>query len=236
MAFTIRPKQEFLVRPDVPKALSRLPELAYNILWSWEPTIRALFRRLDPGMWRECGYNPVAMLGRVSQATLNRASTEPRYLALYAHACERFDAHIKRPVPPEAENKLIAYFSMEYGLSECLPIYSGGLGILSGDHLKSSSDCDIPLVGVALLYQQGYFRQYLNPDGWQQERYLDNDFYALPIQPAVDAQGNKIRVEVQLPRSFTAAITTRVSGRRSCWGLAAPGRSTRWACGPRSSI
>ena len=73
---------------------------------------------------------------------------------------------------------------MEYGLTECLPIYSGGLGILSGDHLKSASDCDIPLVGVALLYQQGYFRQYLNPDGWQQERYLDNDFYALPIQPA----------------------------------------------------
>jgi len=84
MAFTIRPKQEFLVRPDVPKALSRLPELAYNILWSWEPTIRALFRRLDPNMWRECSYNPVAMLGRVSQATLNRSATEPRYLALYA--------------------------------------------------------------------------------------------------------------------------------------------------------
>ncbi len=147
MAFTIRPKQEFLVRPDVPKALLRLPELAYNILWSWEPTIRALFRRLDPAMWKECGYNPVAMLGRVSQTTLNRAATEPRYLALYAHACERFDDHIRRPVPPEAEGKLIAYFSMEYGLTECLPIYSGGLGILSGDHLKSASDCDIPLVG-----------------------------------------------------------------------------------------
>ena len=144
MAFTIRPKQEFLVRPDVPKALSRLPELAYNILWSWEPTIRGLFRRLDPGMWKECGYNPVAMLGRVSQVTLNRAATEPRYLALYAHACERFDAHMQRPMPPEAEGKLIAYFSMEYGLTECLPIYSGGLGVLSGDHLKSASDCDMP--------------------------------------------------------------------------------------------
>jgi starch phosphorylase len=207
MAFTIRPKQEFLVRPDVPKALSRLPELAYNILWSWEPTIRALFRRLDPAMWRECGYNPVAMLGRVSQTTLNRAATEPRYLALYAHACERFDDHLRRPVPPEAEGKLIAYFSMEYGLTESMPIYSGGLGILSGDHLKSASDCDIPLVGIALLYQQGYFRQYLNPDGWQQERYLDNDFYALPIQPAVDAQGKKIRVEVQLP---TGPVTVKV--------------------------
>jgi starch phosphorylase len=199
MAFTIRPKQEFLVRPDVPRALSRLPELAYNILWSWEPTIRGLFRRLDPGMWRECGYNPVAMLGRVSQNTLNRAATEPRYVALYAHACERFDAHMQRPTPPEAEGKLIAYFSMEYGLTECLPIYSGGLGVLSGDHLKSASDCDIPLVGVALLYQQGYFRQFLNPDGWQQERSLDNDFYALPIHSALDPEGNTVRVEVRLP-------------------------------------
>ncbi len=199
MAFTIRPKQEILVHPDVPRALSRLPELAYNILWSWEPTIRSVFRRLDPSMWKDCGYNPVAMLGRVSQTTLNRVASEPRYLALYAHACERFDAHMRRPVPPEAEGKLIAYFSMEYGLTECLPIYSGGLGVLSGDHLKSSSDCDIPLVGVALLYQQGYFRQYLNPDGWQQERYLDNDFYALPIKPAVDLQGRNVSVEVQLP-------------------------------------
>jgi len=199
MAFTIRPKQEFLVRPDVPKSLSRLPELAYNILWSWEPTIRSLFRRLDPGMWKECGYNPVAMLGRVSQSTLNRAAAEPRYLALYQHALERFDAHMQRPMPSDAEGKLIAYFSMEYGLSECLPIYSGGLGVLSGDHLKSASDCDLPLVGVALLYQQGYFRQYLNPDGWQQERYLDNDFYALPIQPAVDAVGAKVRIHIELP-------------------------------------
>lgn len=207
MAFTIRPKQEFLVRPDVPGALSRLTELAYNLLWSWEPTIRAVFRRLDPNMWRECGYNPVAMLGRVAQVTLNRAATEPRYLALYAHACERFDAHLRRPMPPDAEGKLIAYFSMEYGLTECLPIYSGGLGVLSGDHLKSASDCDIPLVGVALLYQQGYFRQYLNPDGWQQERSLDNDFYALPIYPALDPQGHKVRIELGFPEG---AVTVKV--------------------------
>src|ERR1039458_9210656 len=99
MAFTIRPKQEFLVRPDVPKALSRLPELAYNILWSWEPTIRTVLRRLDPNIWKEAGHKPRAMLGRVSQATLNRSAPEPRCLALYAHACERFDAHMLRPVP-----------------------------------------------------------------------------------------------------------------------------------------
>src|SRR6185436_18227926 len=94
---------------------------------------------------------------------------------------------------------LIAYFSAEYGLTECLPIYSGGLGILSGDHLKSASDLNLPLIGVGLLYQQGYFRQFLNADGWQQERYLDNDFYMLPAQPMRDASGQELKVSVNLP-------------------------------------
>ena len=101
--------------------------------------------------------------------------------------------------PPPADGKLIAYFSAEYGLTECLPVYSGGLGILSGDHLKSSSDQDYPLVGVGLLYQQGYFRQYLNPDGWQQERYPTNDFYTLPLAPVKDAAGEDLKVTVKLP-------------------------------------
>ncbi|MDQ6698876.1 MAG: alpha-glucan family phosphorylase, partial [Acidobacteriota bacterium] len=168
-----------------------------NILWSWEPGIRALFRRLDPSLWKECGYNPVVMLGRVSQATIERAAIDPRYLRQYADACARYDAQLKSG--PRTDDKLIAYFSAEYGLTECMPIYSGGLGILSGDHLKSSSDCEMPLVGVGLLYQKGYFRQYLNPDGWQQERYLDNDFYTLPIKPVRDAAGKEMRVSVDLP-------------------------------------
>ena len=92
---------------------------------------------------------------------------------------------------PRTDGKLVAYFSAEYGLSECLPIYSGGLGVLSGDHLKSSSDCDLPLVGVGLLYQQGYFRQVLNPDGWQQERYPTNDFYTLPVVPVRRCAGRE---------------------------------------------
>src|SRR5450631_2268159 len=198
MPFRIRPVHEFLVRPALPEQLSRMPESACNILWTWEPLMRALFRRLDANLWRECNYNPVLMLGRVSRTILQRAAADPRYLALYNMACQRYDVHVQGG-KPQADGKLIAYFSAEYGLSECLPIYSGGLGVLSGDHLKSSSDCDLPLVGVALLYQQGYFRQYLNPDGWQQERSLDNDFYALPIHPALDAAGNRVRVEVRLP-------------------------------------
>lgn len=198
MGFQIQPLGEFLVRPAIPPALSRMPELAYNILWSWEAPIRALFRRLDAGIWKESGYNPVAMLGRVSQATFERAAADPRYLNQYQLACQRYDAHMNRPAagPP---GKLIAYFSAEYGLTECLPIYSGGLGVLSGDHLKSSSDADIPLVGVGLLYQHGYFRQYLNADGWQQERNPSSDFYTLPIVPAADAAKKEIRIQVDLP-------------------------------------
>jgi len=198
MPFHIQPIREFLVRPALPAAISRLSELAYNLLWSWEPIVRALFRRLDPALWRDCGYNPVLMLGRLPQSTLQRAANDPRYLSLYRMACEAFDARVRKGTPP-ADGKLIAYFSAEYGLTECLPVYSGGLGILSGDHLKSSSDQDFPLIGLGLLYQQGYFRQVLNPDGWQQERYPTNDFYTLPLVPVTDAAGQDLKVTVKLP-------------------------------------
>src|SRR6185369_10647589 len=198
MPFQIRPIREFLVRPSLPGPLSRMSELAYNIVWSWEPIIRALFRRLDPALWRESGYNPVVLLGRVSQSTLDRMAADPRYISLYTQACERYDAQIK-PRDPGRGSPLVAYFSAEYGLTECLPIYSGGLGILSGDHLKSASDTGVPLVGVGLLYQGGYFRQYLNQDGWQQERYPTNDFFTLPVLPVRDSAGLNLKVPVKLP-------------------------------------
>jgi starch phosphorylase len=198
MPFYVQPIREFLVRPALPPSLSRMTELAANILWSWEPIIRNVFRRLDPTLWRECGYNPVLMLGRVSQSTLKKAAADQRYLALYKQACDTYDARTRKATPP-SDGKLIAYFSAEYGLTECMPVYSGGLGILSGDHLKSSSNQDFPLIGLGLLYQQGYFRQVLNPDGWQQERYPMNDFYTLPISPVKDAQGTDLKVAVTLP-------------------------------------
>ena len=198
MPFHIQPIREFLVRPALPQQLERLTELAYNILWSWEPVIRSLFRRLDPALWQDCGYNPVLMLGRVSQSSLQRAAADPRYMALYRTACDTHDARIRKSSPP-SDGKLIAYFSAEFGLTECLPVYSGGLGVLSGDHLKSSSDQDYSLIGIGLLYQQGYFRQYLNPDGWQQERYPMNDFYTLPLIPVKDEAGHDLKVTVKLP-------------------------------------
>ena len=198
MPFQIRPLKEFLVRPALPPALGRLSDLSYNILWSWDHTIRSLFRRIDPALWRACDHNPVLMLGRVPQATLERASSDPRFLALYRKACETYDSYLHK-LELQEDDKLIAYFSMEYGLAGCIPIYSGGLGILSGDHLKASSDADIPLVGVALLYQKGYFSQSLNQDGWQQERNPVNDFYTLPVKPLLNADGSELIVDVKLP-------------------------------------
>ncbi|MGH9632446.1 MAG: alpha-glucan family phosphorylase, partial [Bryobacteraceae bacterium] len=174
-----------------------MSELAYNLLWTWDHNLRSLFRRLDPGLWKTCGNNPVLMLGRVDQATLEGAAADARFLALYRRACERYDSYMQQREP--TGGKLIAYFSMEFGLTECLPIYSGGLGVLSGDHLKSSSDADIPLVGVGLLYQKGYHQQHLNPDGWQQERYPINDFYTLPVNPVLDPSGAELKVTVELP-------------------------------------
>src|SRR5450432_1595532 len=152
MAFQIRPIREFLVRPALPAALSRLSEIAYNLVWSWDHSMRAVFRRLDPVLWKSCNHNPVLMLGRLPQAVLEKSAADARYLAVYKRACERFDAYLATPT--RRAGQLVAYFSMEYGLLDCMPIYSGVLGVLSGDHLKSSSDAGIPLLGVGLLYQK----------------------------------------------------------------------------------
>jgi glycogen phosphorylase len=203
MSFQIRPHKEFLVQPALPPALSRLAELAYNLLWVWEPNLRGMFRRLDPIAWRHSGHNPILMLGQVPQASLVKAASDPRFLSLYKKACERFDAYMDSSTAAQSE-KLIAYFSMEYGLAECLPVYSGGLGVLSGDHLKASSDLDLPLVGVGLLYQKGYLRQSLNQDGWQIEKSPENDFYTLPIQPVLRPDGTELTVTVQLPSGEVA--------------------------------
>jgi starch phosphorylase len=198
MPYRVQPLKEFLVRPALPASISRLPELAYNLLWSWEHSIRSVFRRLEPTVWKESNHNPVLMLGRISQATLDKAAADPRYLAMYRRACERYDTYLHTsPLTDGAMN--IAYFSMEYGLLDCMQIYSGGLGVLSGDHLKAASDSDIPLSGVGLLYQRGYLQQSLNPDGWQQERTPLNDFYTLPVRPCEDENGHEVVVSVDLP-------------------------------------
>ncbi|MBV9610946.1 MAG: alpha-glucan family phosphorylase, partial [Acidobacteriaceae bacterium] len=198
MAYQIQPLREFLVRPALPPPLSRLSELGYNLLWSWDHTIRSVFRRLDPALWKESNHNPIQLLGRISQEKLDKAAADPRFLTLYRRACERHDSYL-HPVSPAESGPKIAYFSMEYGLLDCMQIYSGGLGILSGDHMKAASDGDFALTGVGLLYQRGYLQQYLNPDGWQQERTPLNDFYTLPVRPCVGSFGEEVVVSVPLP-------------------------------------
>ena len=197
MPFQIHPIKEFLVRPAPPAALPRLNEIAYNLFWSWDHTLRSLFRRLDPILWKSCNENPILLLGRIPQAALEKAAADPRYLALYRRAYALYDTYIQAEQPRRGE--MIAYFSMEYGLLDCMPIYSGGLGVLSGDHLKSSSDAGLPLVAVGLLYQKGYLQQSLNPDGWQQERNPVNDFYTLPVRPVQTGNGSDLLVSVNLP-------------------------------------
>src|SRR5579871_787088 len=197
----------FHVVPALPDALQGLRSLAFNLRWAWDHETIEFFRRLDRELWETSGHNPMRMLGTISQERLREAAQDETFLAQLDRVLRSQENYLKASntwylrTHPEAiaQDTRIAYFSMEFGLTECLPIYSGGLGVLSGDHLKSSSDLGLPLVGIGLLYQQGYFRQYLNADGWQQERYPENDFYNMPIQPMRDGKGEPLRVSVDFP-------------------------------------
>ena len=177
----------FRVVPALPERLQGLRDIAYNLLWSWDDDLRVVFSRLDRDLWDGTYQNPVLMLGTIAQERLEALARDESFLSYYDRALERLHAYLREPTWWDRrfrERPLVAYFSTEFGLAECLPIYSGGLGVLAGDHLKSASDLGVPLVGVGLLYQQGYFRQYLNADGWQQESYPVNDFYNMPVQAA----------------------------------------------------
>jgi starch phosphorylase len=204
----------FQVVPRIPERLSRLREIALNVLWSWDEEVRSVFRRIDRDLWDQSGQDPMLMLSRASQTRLDELANDDAYLALYDRVVERLERYLKErtywdrryPTRP-----LVAYFSAEYGLAECLPIYSGGLGLLSGHHLKSASDLGVPLVGVGLLYQQGYFRQYLATDGWQQESYPVNDFHNMALEVALDARGQPLRVEVRLAGETASVLVWKVT-------------------------
>jgi starch phosphorylase len=201
----VKPVATVNVMPKLPKALARLEELAFNMRFAWDHETIALFRRLDTDLWEKVYHNPVKMLGMISQDRLKAAQNEPAFMANFERVLTAYDEYMaatntwfdekyklkKKPV--------IAYFSMEFGITECFQNYSGGLGVLSGDHLKSASDLNIPLVGVGLLYQEGYFQQYLNADGWQQESYPINDFFNLPLKLEQDKNGNVLKINVDLP-------------------------------------
>ncbi len=212
-----RPIFTYTIAPSLPHALEPLRAMAYNLLWSWDHELMEVFLRLDTDLWEETHHNPVLMLGRVRQERLDALARDESFLAQLARATERLQEYTNgrsgwcQRVPGMPTQPWVAYFSAEFGLTECLPNYSGGLGILSGDCLKSASDLGLPMIGVSLLYQQGYFRQYLNADGWQQERYPDNDFYTLPIQLQRHADGTPLVISVEYPWGRVLAQVWRVN-------------------------
>ena len=200
----MKPISTFTVSPYIPEKLIRLREIAYNLWWSWNADARELFSRLDMDLWEETRHNPVLMLSRVDQETLNARVQDESYLFLFSKVLDKFDHSMSKVPWYNHENKYnhnlnIAYFSMEYGITESLAVYSGGLGILSADHLKSSSELGIPLHAVGLSYQYGYFQQTLNVDDWQEEQYPLNDFYNMPISVVKDKKKKELLVKVAFP-------------------------------------
>lgn len=188
--------RRLLVRADLPDELLPLKRVAMNLWHSWNPDVARLFQSLDPDLWEECQHNAALVLSRLSKERIREIVNDQSFIERIMEVESRFEDYVgqtrhysfnlERPI-----DYSIAYFSMEFGLNESVPIYSGGLGILAGDHLKSSSNLNVPLMGVGLLYQRGYFKQYLSIDGWQQETYPNNDFYNMPVQPVLDGSGNQ---------------------------------------------
>jgi starch phosphorylase len=201
----MQPIRTVEVIPFLPPQLECIKELAYNLRWSWDHETIKLFQRLDRELWETTGHNPVLMLGVISQQRLDEAAQDDAFLAHLDRICQRHYNYLKQEgtwykrQQRKSQKDVIAYFSAEFGISEAIPIYSGGLGILAGDHVKAASELGLPLVGVGIAYQQGYFRQYLNADGWQQERYPINDFYNLPIQPVRQENGEPQLITIDLP-------------------------------------
>jgi starch phosphorylase len=201
--------QSFRVTPYLPEPLRPLMEIAHNLWWTWNYEAVDLFTRLDRDLWEQCHHNPIVMLGSIGQEKLDRAANDRSYLHLVRTVHNQLLEHLQhRGWFADAAASLattdkpfkVAYFCAEFGLTECFQIYSGGLGLLAGDHLKAAADLGLPLVAVGLLYRQGYFHQYLNPDGYQQETYPDIDAANQPIHRVLDPKtGRPVRVHVELP-------------------------------------
>lgn len=189
----------------IPERITRLAEIAYNLWWTWHPEAQELFRRIDGRLWEDVYHNPVLFLRQVRQSSLDTAANDPEFLRAYYAVLSNFDEYqvfdrtwFKQTYGDKID-KPIAYFSAEFGLHECLPIYSGGLGILSGDHTKEASDLGLPFIGIGFLYPQGYFKQVITPNGDQEAIYVKVRFAEVPARPAYTADGKEVVVSVALP-------------------------------------
>lgn len=205
------------VVPVIPNALKRLPDLAYNLWWTWHPDSTALFEEIDPELWEDVSGNPILFLKRVSPALLEEIVDDKPYMAKYERVMDEFDDYMQSEGRDYdnneyiTEQKPIAYFSMEFCLHECLPIYSGGLGVLAGDHLKSASDLGIPLIGVGFLYKQGYFQQAIDLDGNQIEVYPTLDPSKLPVEPLKTSDNQDVTITIDLPERRVLAKVWKVA-------------------------
>ena len=194
------------VNPQLPKRINKLSAIANNLWWTWNSEYLRLFKYIDIDLWEKMGKNPVKFLKLVSQEKLEQAITDQEFLKKYDKVVNDFESYMEskntwfsKKYSANKDN-LIAYFSAEYGLDETVPIYSGGLGILSGDHLKSASDLGLPFVAVGLMYKNGYFHQKINRYGYQENVYVDLNMEDLPILPVKDEKGEELIIEVKLPK------------------------------------
>jgi starch phosphorylase len=192
--------RKFKVVPDLPEKLKPLLDIAANLWLTWNPEAIKLFITMDGDLWEKNQHNPVRMLGEISQEKLEDLAHDEGFLSEVQRVGEQLDQylHVLRSINHSAQAS-VAYFSAEYGLSDTLPIYSGGLGILSGDHVKAASDLNLHFYGVGLLYQLGYFQQYLNMDGWQQDFYQVNDFHNMQVQEVKRPAGGPLEIELDFP-------------------------------------
>ncbi len=189
---------------SLPRRIDRLGELAYNLWWTWNPDVQGLFRLIDSDLWEGSSHNPIIFLRKVERAKLNAVTHDSYFLDSYDSSIQAFDLYMDREDTWYERNhghstkETIAYFSTEFGLHETLPIYAGGVGVLSGDHLKEASDLGLPLVAMGFLYTKGYFTQIISEDGWQEARYVNLNFEELPVLPLLNEQQKPFTITVDL--------------------------------------
>lgn len=210
--YTIR---KFNVVPNLPEKLRPLLDIANNLWWCWNHEAIQLFHRLDRELWETVNHNPVQLLGSISQERLHQRAEDDGYVAAVNAVHRNLQNYIQNStwyhnLKDKPETFQVAYFSMEFGINECLPNYSGGLGVLAGDHLKSASDLGIPMVGVTLFYTKGYLQQYLNVEGWQQEAYNDNDPHNMPITLVKTPEGQPLELSLQYPDGVAIARVWKI--------------------------
>ncbi|HDR05360.1 MAG TPA: alpha-glucan family phosphorylase [Candidatus Marinimicrobia bacterium] len=208
------------VQSFFPEELKQLQDFSYNLWWSWKPKAQKLFKQLDEKLWYEVEHNPLKLFKHIGQDQLNKKNQDPEFNKLFKEVMSEFENYMTRQDTwfntnyPNREDFLIAYFSAEFGVHETVPVYSGGLGVLAGDHCKAASDLGVPLVGVGMMYKQGYFIQQIDADGWQKALYPSHDFGEIPITLVNDEEGLPIKISLNMPgRKVYAQIWQMIAGR-----------------------